>query len=146
MKEVAMAYHYTKRVSAPFDEAVARTREVLSRHGFGVLTEIDVKETIQKKIGEELPPYRILGACNPRMAHRALQIEPYIGTMLPCNVIVRQTSNGESEVSAVDPVLSMQAVENERLKVVAGEVRDSLRAVIDEVAEICPRKPEIRVS
>lgn len=130
-----MPYHYSIRMSGTFEDAVAKTKEALSHHGFGVLTEIDVKDTLKKKIGVDFMPYRILGACNPEMAHRALQIEPHIGAMLPCNVIVRQTEDGTMEVSAVDPVKSMQAIDNEHLKEVASEVRALLVSAIDEVAQ-----------
>lgn len=130
-----MTYHYSKKVALGFDEAVEATTEALGRHGFGVLTEIDVKATLKKKLDQDIRPYRILGACNPKMAYRALQAEPLIGTMLPCNVIVRQAEDGGVEVSAVDPVESMRAIENPQLGEIAGQVRDMLRQVIDELHE-----------
>src|SRR5690606_36924350 len=99
-----------------FDEAVARTKQALSANGFGVLTEIDVKDTLKKKIDAEIDNYLILGACNPRMANEALKIEPRVGAMLPCNVIVRSLDGGAVEVSAIDPVASMTAIDNARLK------------------------------
>ena len=114
---------------ATFDEVDSRTRAALAAHGFGVLTEIDVMATMKKKIGVEMQPYRILGACNPQMAHEAIGMEPRVGAMLPCNVILRAVEGGV-EVSAIDPVASMQAIDNEGLHAVAGQVRDLLgRAV-----------------
>lgn len=113
-----------------FDEAVARTREALAQHGFGVLTEIDVKATLKKKIDVEIDDYLILGACNPRMAHQALGIEPRVGAMLPCNVIVRRIGPDATEVSAIDPVASMMAIDNDALKSVAGQVRELLAKAV----------------
>jgi len=107
----------------------ARTRAALSDTGFGVLTEIDVKATMQKKLDVEMPAYRILGACNPKMAYHAIGIEPRVGAMLPCNVILREVEGGV-EVSAIDPVASMQAVENAELTAVAGDVRDLLAKAV----------------
>jgi uncharacterized protein (DUF302 family) len=109
--------------------------ESLKKHGFGVLTEIDVKETLKKKLDVDFRPYRILGACNPKMAYQALQAEEKIGTMLPCNVIVQQHEDGKVEVSAVDPVASMQAIQNPALAGIAGEVREMLRNVVDGLGE-----------
>ncbi|HQT79922.1 MAG TPA: DUF302 domain-containing protein [Rhodopila sp.] len=109
-----------------------RTTEVLAQEGFGIITQIDVTETFKKKLGIEFRNYRILGACNPNMAHQALGIEPRAGAMLPCNVIVRAVADGV-EVSAIDPVASMAAIENDRLKAVAGEVREMLRAVVASI-------------
>ena len=126
-----MSYHFSKRLDGPFDQAVSRVTEALKREGFGLLTDIDVKATIKAKLGEEFRPYRILGACNPQLAHRALMVEDKIGTMLPCNVIVQQHADGTVEVSAVDPVASMQAIENPRLVEVAKEVRAKLKQVVD---------------
>ena len=112
-----------------FDAVDARLRAALAANGFGVLTEIDVKSTMKNKLDVDMPAYRILGACNPKMAHQAIGIEPRVGAMLPCNVILRQTDVGV-EVSAVDPVASMAAIENDRLKAVAGQVRDLLGEVV----------------
>ena len=122
--------HFSKRLDVPFDTAVTHVIEGLKREGFGILTEIDVKSTLKNKLGEDFRPYRILGACNPPLAFRALQLEDKIGTMLPCNVIVQEHHDGV-EVSAVDPVASMQAIENTGLADVAKEVRSKLKKVID---------------
>ncbi|MDP2081574.1 MAG: DUF302 domain-containing protein [Pseudotabrizicola sp.] len=115
-----------------FDAVDARTRAALAAHGFGVLTEIDVKATMKKKLDVDMPAYRILGACNPKMAHQAIGIEPRVGAMLPCNVILREVEGGV-EVSAVDPVASMQAIENSELTAVAGEVRDLLAKAVNAI-------------
>lgn len=117
---------------ADFEAVDARTREALAARGFGVLTEIDVKATMKKKLDVEMDDYRILGACNPQMAHRAIGLEPKIGAMLPCNVILRRVDGG-IEVSAIDPLESMQAIDNPELKQVAGQVRDMLREVVAEI-------------
>lgn len=114
---------------ADFDEVDKRTRQSLTDHGFGVLTEIDVKATMKEKLDKEMPAYRILGACNPAMAWEAIGVEPRVGAMLPCNVILRETSEG-IEVSAIDPIASMTAIENSELKQVAGKVREALSEVI----------------
>ena len=124
-----MKYYFDKQLRAPFEETVNRVREALGREGFGILTEIDVQATMKKKLNVEFPRYLILGACNPPFAHRALQKEDKIGTMLPCNVIVRETSGG-IEVAAVDPPASMQAIENAALAEVANEVRQKLQRVV----------------
>ncbi len=110
-------------------EAEARTRAALQAHGFGVLTEIDVAQTMKKKLGRDMPGYRILGACNPNMAWEAIGMEPKIGAMLPCNVILREVENG-IEISAIDPVASMTAVQNAALPGVAGQVRDMLARAV----------------
>ncbi|KAA0686251.1 DUF302 domain-containing protein [Azospirillum brasilense] len=128
-----MSYHFSKTGDMRFDEAVSTVIEVLKKHGFGVLTEIDVQATLKKKLDVDYRPYRILGACNPQMAYQALQAEDKIGTMLPCNVIVQQREDGKVEVSAVDPVSSMQAIDNPKLASIAGQVRDMLRQVVDDV-------------
>jgi uncharacterized protein (DUF302 family) len=122
-----MSYHFSKRLDLPFDQAVERVTEALKREGFGVLTDIDVRATIKSKLGEEFREYRILGACNATLAFRALQLEDKIGTMLPCNVIVQEHQSGDIEVSAVDPVASMQAVGNPGLADVAKEVQAKLK-------------------
>lgn len=125
-------YYYAKTLDLTFPEAEERVRGELQKEGFGVLTEIDVRQTLKKKLDVEFPPYKILGACNPGFAHRALLKEDKIGAMLPCNVIVQERA-GKTEVAAVDPIASMQAVENEELLTIAAEVRDRLRAVIDRL-------------
>ncbi|MBC7284134.1 DUF302 domain-containing protein [Hoeflea sp.] len=117
---------------AAIDDIDTRTREALANHGFGVLTEIDVKATMKKKLDVEMPAYRILGACNPKMAHQAIGIEPRVGAMLPCNVILREVEGGV-EVSAIDPVASMQAIENSDLTSVAGQVRDLLAKAVEAI-------------
>ena len=126
-------YHYTRTVSLPMDEAEARVRDTLQAEGFGVLTEIDVQATLKKKLDVDFRPYKILGACNPGAAHRALQAEPHIGTMLPCNVILQDAGDGRTEIAAVDPVASMAAVENEALGEIAAEIRGRLRTAVDAV-------------
>ena len=128
-----MSYHLSKIVALPFDAAVAATIAALQKNGFGVLTEIDVQATLKKKLDVGFRPYRILGACNPRMAYQALQVEDKVGTMLPCNVIVQQREDGAIEVSAIDPVASMQAIENPELVRLAGSIRDLLRQVVEQV-------------
>lgn len=117
---------------ATFDDIDARTRRALSEKGFGVLTEINVQATMKKKLDADMAPYTILGACNPKMAYEALKMEPRVGAMLPCNVIIRQVEGGV-EVSAVDPVASMSAIENSALHAVAGQVRDLLAAAVKAI-------------
>jgi uncharacterized protein (DUF302 family) len=118
---------------ATFDQIVERTRAALAGQGFGVLTEIDVKATLKKKLDEDVDSYLILGACNPAMAYKAMQLEPRVGAMLPCNVIVRSTDQNEVEVSAIDPLASMEAIDNADLKAVAGQVRDMLKTVVADI-------------
>lgn len=125
-----MSYHISKKVDLSFDEAIEKVTAKLKEEGFGVLTEIDVKETLKKKLDVDFKKYRILGACNPKMAHKALQFEDKIGTMLPCNVIVEEHEDGTVEVSAVDPTASMQAVDNKKLEDVAAQVKEMLGHVI----------------
>lgn len=128
-----MSYYISKKVKHSFDDAIAHVTDELKEEGFGVLTEIDVKETLKKKLDVDFKKYKILGACNPNFAHQALQKEDKIGTMLPCNVIVEEHDDGSVEVSAVDPMASMQAVENDELGGIAGQVRDRLAKVIERV-------------
>jgi uncharacterized protein (DUF302 family) len=123
-------YYFSKVVDLPFAAAIAATIDALGKQGFGVLTDIDVQATLRKKLDVSFRPYRILGACNPRMAHQALQVEDKIGTMLPCNVVVQELPDGSIEVSAVDPVASMQAIDNPKLASIAGEIRDLLKQVV----------------
>jgi len=127
-----MAYTYDRTITdCTFEEVDRRVRASLAERGFGILTEIDVKATMKKKLDVDMEPYRILGACNPKMAHQAIGLEPRVGAMLPCNVILRKVEGGV-EVSAIDPVASMAAIDNTRLKEVAGEVQamlaDAIRA------------------
>ncbi|WP_341197521.1 DUF302 domain-containing protein [Hyphomonas chukchiensis] len=125
-----MSYTINRTIAeASFDAVDQRARKALADKGFGVLTEIDVAATMKKKLGADMLPYRILGACNPDMAYQAISMEPRVGAMLPCNVILRQVGD-HVEVSAVDPVASMQAIDNDALKQVAEEVRDLLADAI----------------
>lgn len=128
-----MTYHYSKTVKRPFDQAIEDTTTALQSEGFGVLTTIDVKATLKKKLDVDFHPYTILGACNPGYAHKALQAEDKIGTMLPCNVIVQRKDGGEVEISAVDPIASMGAIDNPALGEIAGKVRELLRTVVDKI-------------
>lgn len=124
-----MSYHFSKIVKEDFSQAVANVTEALKAEGFGVLTDIDIQATMKKKLDADIKPYKILGACHAPSAYKALQAEERIGLMLPCNVIVRETAGGV-EVSAIDPVASMQAIENNSLGDVAMEVRERLKRVI----------------
>lgn len=125
-----MSYYESTTFDGSFDEAIAKATEELKKEGFGILTEIDVKETLKKKLDVDFKKYKILGACNPGFAHKALQAEDKIGTMLPCNVIVEEHEDGTVEVSAVNPIASMQAVENLSLGSIAEEVKSKLEKVI----------------
>lgn len=128
-----MSYYYSKTLDMPFDEAIAHVTEQLKTEGFGVLTEIDVKATLRKKLGEDFRNYRILGTCNPPFAYQALLAEDKIGTMLPCNVIVQETDEGLVEVAAIDPIASMQAIENPVLGDIAAEVQSKLKRVVQSL-------------
>jgi uncharacterized protein (DUF302 family) len=128
-----MSYYFTKTLSMPFADAIEHVTRALADKGFGVLTTIDVRATMKKKLGVDFQPYTILGACNPHYAYRALQKEDRIGTMLPCNVIVTESKPGTVEVSAVDPVASMQAISNPELGEVASAVRDLLRDTVESL-------------
>jgi uncharacterized protein (DUF302 family) len=128
-----MTYHFTKTVDMSFDRAVMSTKEALKRHNFRVLTEIDMKDTFKKGLNVDFRPYLILGACNPELSYRALQAEDKIGTMLPCNVVLQQREDGRVEVSAIDPVASMQAVTHVTVGQIAEEMRSHLQGVIDKV-------------
>ena len=127
-----MSYFFLKLLTLGYEEAISRVREELKKEGFGILTEIDVKEVLKKKLGADFRPYIILGACNPPYAYKALQAEARIGLMLPCNVVVQQTEEGV-EVSAIDPVASMQAVDNKDIECIAVEIRDKLKRVIENL-------------
>ncbi len=128
-----MSYYFAKTIALPFEEAVERVKAELKNEGFGVMTEIDVRKTLQDKLGVDFRPYRILGACNAPYAYRALQVEDKIGTMLPCSVIVQELAPGRVEVAAIDPLASMAAVKNEDLGAIGLEVRGKLKAVIDRL-------------
>ncbi len=128
-----MDYYFTKTITGSFDDVIQKVTEALKAEGFGILTEIDIKATLKKKLDVDFYNYKILGACNPPFAYEALLAEDKIGTMLPCNVIVQEKVSGEVEVSAVDPAASMQAVENSDLNEIALEVRTRLQKVIDNL-------------
>ncbi len=128
-----MSYYFSKELNVSFDEAVEKVRDSLAAEGFGVLTEIDVKATLKKKLDVEFRPYKILGACHPESAYRALQAEDKIGLMLPCNVVVQERTPSQAEVSVIDPVASMAAVDNPNLAEVAEGVRKKLASVIDKL-------------
>ena len=128
-----MSYFFNKILEGSFDETVKKVTEELKKEGFGILTQIDVKETLKEKLDIDFRRYKILGACNPPFAYQALQAEDKIGTMLPCNVIVQELSEGRIEAAAVDPVASMQAVDNPDLAEIANDVRQKLSRVIDNL-------------
>ena len=127
-----MSYYFSKKTALKFEEAIEKVTEALKSEGFGILTEIDVKETLKKKLDVDFRPYRILGACNPPFAYKALQAEDKVGIMLPCNVIVQEKENGV-EIAAVDPVASMHAIDNPNLSEIAVEIRKRLHKVIDSL-------------
>jgi len=128
-----MTYYINRILPITFDEAITRTKAALKAEGFGVLTEINVQETLKAKIGIDFPHYVILGACNPALAYEALLLENKVGTMLPCNVVVRDAGNGQTEVAAIDPVASMQAIDNPALKQAAQVVRSKLDRVVAQI-------------
>ncbi len=129
-----MSYYISKIVkNASFENSIEMVTGLLKEQGFGIITEIDVQETMKKKLDVDFRKYKILGACNPHFAHKALESEDKIGTMLPCNVIVQELGNGDIEIAAVDPEASMAAVKNRALTEIAGEIRDRLKKVIDRV-------------
>ena len=125
-----MNYCFTKVLTTDFDSTVARVTEELKKEGFGVLTEIDMKETLKNKLNADFRKYKILGACNPAFAYQSLSAEPRIGTMLPCNVVVRELKDKTIEVSAIDPMASIMAVQNKQLEGIATEVQQKLKNVI----------------
>lgn len=129
-----MSYHFTVTLDCAFDDAIEKATSALKEKGFGVLTTIDVQNAMKEKIDEDIRPYTILGACSPRHAFKAIQAEDKIGVMLPCNVLVQQIADGKVEVSIVDPVASMAAIENPDLGALAMEVRDMLKSVADDLA------------
>jgi uncharacterized protein (DUF302 family) len=128
-----MGYYFSKTLLVGFDEALQRTIDALKHEGFGIITEVDVKRTFQEKLGVDFRNYRILGTCNPTLAYEALQLEDKVGTMLPCNVVVQEIAQGRTEIAAIDPIASMQAIDNPRLKTTAERVRVLLRQVIDGI-------------
>ena len=128
-----MGYYFSRRIEMSFDEALGRVTAALREEGFGILTEINVQETLRKKLGVNFRPYRILGACNPQYAYKALQAEDKIGTMLPCSVIVQEHGAGDVEVAAIDPVASMQAIGNPALTELAREVQTRLKRALESV-------------
>lgn len=125
-----MSYVFSKTLTLPFAEAVARAREALTAEGFGVITEVDVQAVLRTKLDVDFRPYLILGACNPALAHEALKLESNVGALLPCNVVVQEAGEGRTEISAIDPVASMQAIDNPELKAKAGAVAEKLKAAI----------------
>ncbi len=128
-----MAYYINKTVKVSFDESVRNITEALKKEGFGVITEIDVKKTMKEKLGEEIRPYKILGACNPKFAFAAISIEDKIGTMLPCNVIVRSADDETTEIAAINPAESMKAVANDKLLEIGSEVAARLSRAVDSL-------------
>ena len=128
-----MEYYFSKTITGSFDEAIQKVTAALKAEGFGVLTEIDIKATLKKKLDVDFYNYKILGACNPPYAYKALLAEDKIGTMLPCNVIVQEKVAGQIEVSAIDPAASMQVIENEKVAEIATEIRTRLQKVIEQL-------------
>lgn len=126
-----MAYYFKRSIESTFEEAVIRIKAALQKEGFGIITEIDIRETLRKKLEVDFQPYTILGACNPSFAYKALQMENKIGTMLPCNVIVQETAPGNIEIAVINPAVSMQAVSNKELEGVAEEVGRKLRLALE---------------
>jgi uncharacterized protein (DUF302 family) len=130
-----MSYYIATTLQEPFDDAVELAEAALKTEGFGIISRIDMKAAFKEKIGVDFRPYTILGACNPKLAHQALQVEDKVGTMLPCNVVVQALGDEETEVAAIDPVASMQAIDNAELKKAAAEVRVRLSTVIEQLAK-----------
>ena len=130
-----MSYYMSTFVPEAFDTAIDRAEEALKQEGFGIVSRIDLQGSFRSKIGVEFRPYTILGACNPQLAHEALQIEDKVGTMLPCNVVVQEHRPGQVEIAAIDPVASMEAIDNPKLQVAARVVRDKLSRVIESLHE-----------
>ncbi len=128
-----MTYNHTKEVSYSFQEALEKTKTALSNEGFGVISEIDLKEKFKEKLNIEFREYRILGACNPKIAHQAIQLEDKIGVLLPCNILVQEHPNGKVEVSAINPMETMAAVDNPDLEVIAADISQRLKSVIESL-------------
>jgi uncharacterized protein (DUF302 family) len=128
-----MSYYFSKILNVGFDEAIERVTKILQENGFGIVSEIFVSEVLKNKIGVDLPPYKILGACNPNFAYKALTVEDKIGLMLPCNIVVRKISDSQTEVSGIDPVASMMAIKNPALQDLALEVQNHIKKVIENL-------------
>jgi uncharacterized protein (DUF302 family) len=128
-----MTYYFSKTITGTFENAIQKVTDALKTEGFGILTEIDIKATLKKKLNVDFYNYKILGACNPPFAYKALLTEDKIGTMLPCNVIVQEKLQGQVEISAVDPAASMLAIENDDLREIANEIRVKLQNVIAQL-------------
>jgi len=128
-----VAYYFSKTLEGHFDDVIRRTTEALKDEGFGIITDIDIKDTLHRKLAVDFRNYRILGACDPNLAYEALRVEDKVGTMLPCNVVVQEVGENSIEVAAIDPVASMSAIDNPRLKEAAEVVRAKLRSVIDRL-------------
>lgn len=128
-----MSYYFSKMLDAPFDDAVVKVKAALAHGGFGVISEIDIRQTLKTRIGVEFRPYLILGACNPALAHEALLLEDKVGLMLPCNVIVQEADDGLVEVAAIDPAASMQSIDNPALKAQAAVVGGKLRTALERL-------------
>lgn len=128
-----MSYYFTKITSIGYEQTLMRIQEELKKDGFGVITEIDVRETLKKKLNVDFRKYKILGACNPSFAYQALQVESRIGMMLPCNVIVQELEDGRTEVSAINPMESMKAVANPQLEQIGSQVAAKLKAIVDRL-------------
>lgn len=128
-----MSYYFSKMLDVPFDDAIVKVKAVLAQEGFGVISEIDIRQTLKSKIGVEFRPYLILGACNPAVAHEALLLEDKVGLMLPCNVIVQEADVSRIEVAAIDPVASMQSIDNQALKAQAARVGEKLQAALERL-------------
>jgi len=127
-----MSYYFSRTLNDSFENSIERITNALQERKFGILTEIDIKETLKKKLDIDFRKYKILGACNPPFAHKALQTEDKVGTMLPCNVIVQETTDGKTEIAAIDPVESMRAIDNPELKNIAKEIQVMLKESIEK--------------
>jgi len=130
-----MSYYIAATLPVPFDRAIEIVEDALKEQGFGIISRIDIQDALKTKIGVDFRPYTILGACNPALAHKALQLEDKVGTMLPCNVVVQERRDRETEVAAIDPVASMQAIDNPKLKEAAVEVRERLGKAIRQLQD-----------
>ena len=128
-----MSYYFTKTTPLGYEQALAKVQDELKKEGFGIITEIDVRETLKKKLNVDFRKYKILGACNPAFAHQALQVESRIGTMLPCNVIVQEREDGQTEISAINPLVSMKAVANPQLEQIGNQIAAKLKGVVERV-------------